>query len=139
MDQFKKRRSSEGQLGRIMRSVPFPGMLPLVDGGWSAATDVYETEEAFIAVLDISGVDPEKLSVVAEDMKLVIRGERGYPVPEGVRYVHRLEIDRGHFEKSITLPKSIDVAAATSHHQHGFLIITMPKLKTREKVRITVR
>lgn len=138
MEHFKKRGPLEAQLGRMMRSMAFPGMVLLADG-WAAAVDLYETEETLVAVLDISGVDPEKLSVVAEDTRLVIRGERGCPVPEGVRYVHRLEIERGYFEKNIALPKPIDVAATTSRHRHGFLTIVMPKLKNRGRVRITVR
>jgi len=136
MEHFKKRGPLEAQLGRMMRSMAFPGMVLLADG-WAAAVDLYETEETLVAVLDISGVDPEKLSVVAEDTRLVIRGERGCPVPEGVRYVHRLEL--GYFEKNIALPKPIDVAATTSRHRHGFLTIVMPKLKNRGRVRITVR
>lgn len=138
MDHLKKRALLEGQLGRMMRNMSFPGMMTLSSGGWSGAMDVYETDDALILCMDVAGVDPARLSIVAEEQKITIIGERGYPVPAGVRYVHRLEIEQGYFEKSVTLPRPIDVSSTTSIHQHGFLVITMPKLKTRGKVQITV-
>lgn len=140
MDQFRKRSVINGPFGRMMRTVVFPGgMASLSPGDWAAATDIYETEEALVVCMDVGGAAPERISVVAEEQKITIAGERDCQVPDGVRAVHRLEIERGRFEKSVTLPVPVDVAAATSSHQHGFLVITLPKLKTRGKVRITVR
>jgi HSP20 family protein len=139
MDQFKKRSVIGGHHGRTMRTMAVPGLGSFSPGGWSAATDIYETDEALIVCMDVSGAAPDQLGVVAEEQRITIAGERDFPVPDGVRAVHRLEIERGRFEKNITLPVPVDVAAATSIHQHGFLVITLPKLKTRGKVRIAVR
>lgn len=139
MDEFRKRSVIGSHHGRAMRTMAVPGMSGLAPGDWIAATDIYETEEALVVCIDVSGAAPEQLSVVAEEQRLTIAGERSCPVPENLRAVHRLEIERGCFEKRITLPGPVDVAAATSVHQHGFLVITLPKLKTRGKVRIPVR
>ena len=128
-----------GHHGRVMRTMAVPGLAALSSGDWGAATDIYETDDALVVCMDVSGAAPEKISVVAEEQRLTIAGERDFPVPEGVRAVHRLEIERGSFEKRITLPMPVDVAAATSVHQHGFLVVTLPKLKTRGKVRIAIR
>ncbi|MEW6595149.1 MAG: Hsp20/alpha crystallin family protein [Thermodesulfobacteriota bacterium] len=138
MDEFRKRSVIGGYRGRSMRTMAVSGM-GVAPGDWTAATDIYETDEALIVCMDVSGAAPDRLSVVAEEQRLTIAGERDFPVPEGVRAVHRLEIERGRFEKSITLPGPVDVAAATSVHQHGFLVVTLPKLKCRGKVRIPVR
>ncbi len=139
MDQFKKRSVIGSHHGRTMRTMTVPGLIAFSSGDWSAATDIYETGEALIVCIDVSGADPERISVVAEEQRLTIAGEREVPTPDDMRAVHRLEIERGRFEKRITLPMPVDVAAATSIHQHGFLVITLPKLKSRGKVRITVR
>jgi len=139
MDEFRKRSVIGGHRGRAMRTIAVPGMGVLAPGDWSVATDIYETDEALVVCMDVSGADPARLSVVAEEQRLTITGERDYPVPDGVRAVHRLEIERGRFEKRISLPLPVEVAAATSTHQHGFLVVTLPKLQTRGRVRITVR
>ncbi|MEW6500508.1 MAG: Hsp20/alpha crystallin family protein [Thermodesulfobacteriota bacterium] len=139
MDEFKKRSVIGGHHGRAMRTMAVPGLLSLSPAGWSAATDIYETDEALIVCMDVGGAAPDQLEVVAEEQRLTIAGERDLPVPDGVRAVHRLEIERGRFEKSITLPGPVDVSAATSVHQNGFLVVTLPKLKIRGKVRIPVR
>lgn len=128
-----------GHHGRVMRTMAIPGLAALSSGDWGAATDIYETNDALIVCMDVSGAAPEQISVVAEEQRLTIAGERDFPVPEGVCAVHRLEIERGRFEKRITLPMPVDVVAATSVHQHGFLVVTLPKLKTRGKVRIAIR
>ena len=105
---------------------------------WSAATDIYESENEVIIFMDVSGIDPENLSVIANETSVTVSGERQLPVTEKISRIHQLEIERGYFERTISLPKSVNPSATSSTYKNGFLIIKMPIVKTKGKVHIKV-
>ena len=107
-------------------------------GNWFPAADVYETASALIVHMDISGMDPRTLSVVADGTQLTVSGERGYEPHDLVSRIHQLEIERGFFERSIPLPKTVDVSRAVSESRNGFLLITLPLRQNTGKIKITV-
>lgn len=108
-------------------------------GGWFSAADVYETASAIIVCIDISGMEPETISVTAEESRVTVSGRRGYEPQDMVSRIHQLEIERGFFERSIPLPKNIDVSEAVSETKNGFLVITLPLRRNAGKIKITVR
>lgn len=138
MDPFRKRTGMEGHLGRMIRNMSLHRMNPLQSGTWPAATDVYESADEVIIFMDVSGIDPEKLSVVANELSVTVSGERQLPVSENITRIHQLEIERGYFERSIPLPKPVDTSSTSSTYKNGVLIVTMPKRKHQGKVRIKV-
>ena len=140
MDQFRKKRPFYRVPNGPLRSVVLQGvgsMLPA--GNWFPAADVYETASAIIVYMDISGIAPETLTVMAEDSRVTVSGMRGYEPQETVSCIHQLEIDRGFFERSISLPKPVDVTKAVSESRNGFLQITLPlRRRNTVKIKITV-
>lgn len=139
MDQSKKRTTLDGQLGRMMRNMAMQQRLvPLHAAEWTATADIYETDTDLIVVMDVSGVEPAELSVVAEETKVRVSGERSYSLPERIASIHQLEIERGCFERSVSLPLPVDVARTTSVCKNGFLVITLPLKPQRGKVQIKV-
>jgi len=138
MEHFKKRFPAGSGQARLIRTMSLGGD-PFTCTGWTGAMDLYETTDGFVLYMDVSGVSPEHLQVVAEEGRVTVSGERGYPLPDQVRYVHQLEIEQGVFEKSITLPKPIDVSRTTSRVKNGFLEVVMPFARGSGRVKITVR
>ncbi|MDF1615004.1 Hsp20/alpha crystallin family protein [Desulfurivibrio dismutans] len=138
MDERKKRALLEEGLNRMARGMGRRGVNPLVGNSWAVPTDIFETDRDFVVCLEMAGVDPGVIQVVAEETRLTIAGERKYNFPPEVRRVHQLEIERGHFEKRISLPWPIDVAAAVSEFRQGFLVITLPKQQRRVNIPVTV-
>lgn len=107
-------------------------------GNWFPAADVYETASAIIVCIDISGMEPESLAVMVEESRVTVSGRRGYEPQDQVLNIHQLEIERGFFERSISLPKTVDVSRVVSESRNGFLLITMPLRRSTGKIRITV-
>lgn len=138
MDPFKRLTLMDGQLGRLMRNLSLQRLHPLQNNNWPAAADVYESDEAIIVVMDVSGVDPDNISVVAEGSSVTVSGERRLPVTDKINRIHQLEIERGFFERTLSLPRLIDTSATTSTYKNGFLVIKMPKLTKKGKVRIEI-
>ena len=104
---------------------------------WEPAVDVYELNNEYIVFMDVSGVDPDELSVVAESRKLHISGTRKSQL-EGITCIHQLEIEYGPFERSIVLPHAIDVSKTSSSCKNGFLMVRMPALQDHGRVDIKV-
>ena len=139
MDQFRKRRPFDrvpGGLSRIMVLRSVGSMFHA--GNWFPAADVYETASAIIVCMDISGIEPHTLAVMVEESQVTVSGERGYAPQDMVSCIHQLEIERGFFERCISLPKMVDVAKAVSESRNGFLLITLPLRGKTEKIRIIV-
>ena len=108
-------------------------------GNWFPAADVNETASASIVCMDISGMEPESLAVMVEESRVTVSGRRGYEPQDRVSNIHQLEIERGFFERSISLPKMVDVSSVVSESRNGFLLITLPLRRSTGKIRITVR
>lgn len=106
---------------------------------WFPAADVYETASAIIVYMDISGIEPHTLVVTVEDSRVTVSGERSCGPHDKVARIHQLEIERGFFERSIALPKAVDVSQTVSESRNGFLQIILPLRRSVEKIMITVR
>lgn len=100
---------------------------------WQPRVDVHETPEEIVVKAEISGVKPERLSVVlsSDDRTLTISGERMEEDGERADRIrcYQLEISFGQFERQITLPQSVRVnrEQISAACRDGFLIIRLPK------------
>lgn len=143
MDYFKKGPPKdffdiEKRLGRMMRNMSLIRMSPLGKNGWFPAADIYESDQELVVCMDVSGTDPQSLSVIAEENALTVTGERQIMVDANIKSIHQLEIERGVFKRTLTLPSAIDVSATTSTSKNGFLIVHLPKQKKKGKIEIAV-
>lgn len=107
------------------------------------AADSCRTEEppALHVVVELPGVEPEKIQVVVGGRMLVIAGVRERPRRAGAR-IQQMELDYGPFRRQIQLTEDVDSAAATATYDRGLLEITLPLAPAappRTKVPIEVR
>jgi HSP20 family protein len=89
--------------------------------------DCYRTDDppALHVVVDLSGVDPASVEVVASGRMLVVAGARERPRVPGARYVV-MEIEHGPFQRRIDLGEEIDTERATARYERGLLTIFLP-------------
>jgi HSP20 family protein len=76
----------------------------LRESGWEPPIDVLETENEFLIIIALPGVDPDEVEAVIENGTLVISGRRVLPVELRNARIHRLELPQGRFERRIALP-----------------------------------
>jgi len=96
--------------------------------GWRPLTDVFETDENVIVMVDIAGISINDVKLTLSSNMLTIRGiRREHPLSEK-RHYHKMEIDFGPFERRIELPARIDPDRAEHRYLQGFLEILLPKL-----------
>lgn len=129
----------ERHLGRVLRHMTAPRMLPLQTAMQPPPTDIYETEAAFIIFMEVPGVNPETINIVADQTNVSISGGRLPPPFPETTCIHQLEIEHGEFRRIIVLPTAIDVAGTRSTCKNGFLKVIMPKLQTSSRIKVEVR
>ena len=109
--------------------------------GFRPQVDCVRSEDppALHVVVELPGVDPSELQVVAADRVLVVAGVRQRQPLEG-RY-QQMEIECGPFQRRIPLDEPVDTNAATARYEHGLLTVVLPiatKAPAVERVLITI-
>jgi HSP20 family protein len=91
-------------------------------------------------VVELPGVDPTSIQIVAADHVLVVAGERRRPEVSG-RY-QQLEIEYGPFQRRIQLDEPVDPTSATARFESGMLTVVLPiaaQTSPAERVSIVIR
>ena len=94
---------------------------------WKPPTDVYETEDEFVVIMELAQMSPEDVSITLQEEILTIRGVRKAIPPAEQRRYHKMEVNYGPFERKIAIPVDLDMDALEATYQDGFLEIRLPK------------
>lgn len=87
--------------------------------------DLFDAGDAYRLVVEVPGVTESDLELALEGRRLVVAGLRE-PLEDGAQPVFS-ERPRGHFQRTIDLPGSVNGEAVSAHLQAGLLIIDLPK------------
>lgn len=106
---------------------------------WVPPMDVVETADEVLCQLEVPGLTPDDIELRVQDNTLVVSGEKK-PATEqekegGFRSVERRY---GRFERSFTLPRTIDTNHVQARHQNGVLTIVLPKAEASKPRRIHI-
>jgi HSP20 family protein len=110
--------------------------------GYRPEVDVYRSEDppTLTVQIELPGVDPDDVQLIASPQALVIAGERRRPKDCG--HYQQMEIDYGPFQRQITLAEDIDPEEASASYERGILTVRLPiapRPTVRESVTIVVR
>lgn len=92
-------------------------------------TDIYETEDDLVVIMEIAGMKTEDIHVVFEKDTLSITGMRTESPSSPKTRLHQMEIDYGDFERTLRIPFPFKVEEIKATYRQGFLTVTVPKLK----------
>jgi HSP20 family protein len=111
----------------------------LRSGNWFVpATDVYETRESVILVMDLPGVCSDCAHINIIDNELVVTGHVTHGEDEDDYVLYR-EYDVGHYHRHFGLPETIDRDQIAARMANGVLTVTMPKAEKNRPRRIPVQ
>src|SRR3954465_4440196 len=124
--------------------------------GFRPNVDCFHTDDphALTVVVELPGVDPQTVRVVAGERLLVVAGERKRPPTPG-RVYQQMEIEYGAFHRQVRLAQDVDPGRAQGRFgagvltreraragfEHGFLTVGLPgvdKAPPQGRYRITV-
>lgn len=117
------------------------GMEPMITGLFdrvkSPAIDLVENDDAFVVTCDLSGVDLEDLEVSLANNVLTIKGEKKGEVKDAK--VYRQESWFGSFQRTLSLPNTVDPDKIEAVMKDGVLKVTLLKKEEVKPKQITVK
>ena len=106
--------------------------------GWTPATNLVETDEAYEVSLELPGFDREDIEVTVDQGVLSISGERTEEFEGEERTYHLRERSVGRFNRSFSLPSSVSAESVSAKFQNGVLRVNLPKQEEARTRKIEV-
>lgn len=110
-----------------------------LNSAWLPAVDIVENGDHIRLVVELPGVKPEEVKLGLENNVLTIRGEKRQEKEEKEERWHRYERTYGSFERSFTLPSTVDPERIEATAENGVLTVTMVKADRARPREIPVR
>lgn len=110
----------------------------VVTSQWVPLVDIVETNDKFVILADLPGVDPKNIDVQMEKGILTIRGERQLDRQTDSQTFARTERLHGSFHRRFALPDSADPDKVSASGSNGVLEIVIPKRPETTPRRIPV-
>jgi HSP20 family protein len=111
-------------------------------GTWMPPVDVFENTNEVRIVAEMPGVRPDDIRISVENNVITIRGEK-QPTQdaEGKESdrVHRSERVYGLFERSFTMPTTVDAEKIVARYEQGVLTLVLPKAERAKPRQISVQ
>jgi len=114
----------EELMGRSLRRLADEDRLR---GSWSPAVNILEKKDAIVITADLPGLKAEEVEITVDNGVLTIRGERRLEEAADGETYHRVERVYGMFERTFTLPNSVDVNKIDAKVRNGEMVVTLPK------------
>ena len=100
-------------------------------------TDIFETEDALIVVMEIPGAEKQAINVSVENDVLRVESRIDYSKYEGMEPLYT-EYNIGHFARSFALSNKIDQQQISAELDEGVLTLRLKKAQQAIPRRIAV-
>ena len=108
-------------------------------GQWVPPVDVFEDKDAVQIMAELPGVKPDDVKISLENNVLTVRGEKRQVNEENTDRVHRYERYYGVFERSFTVPSTVDADHIKASYDLGVLTVRLPKVERAKPRQIEVK
>jgi len=110
----------------------------LKEGVWQPPVDIYEDDQSVVIKAEVPDVDQKDIEVRIENNTLTLKGERKHSSEIKKENYYRVERYFGQFQRSFSLPQSINQEKVQATCEKGILTITLPKREEVKPKQITV-
>ncbi len=102
------------------------------------AADIFEDADGISVVLDMPGVSKDRLHVKADGNGLVVEGDAGISMPEGMEAVYA-DVRATHYRRSFGLTSELDAERIEALLKDGVLTLRIPKRAELKPRRIEIK
>lgn len=100
--------------------------------------DLYRDKEAFVANIDLPGVDPESIDIDIEENTLTVRAERKATVTSDDTEWLTRERSTGTYARQLSLGNGVALDQIEANYNDGVLTITLPIAEQAKPRKVTV-
>ena len=131
--------SLQEELDRLFASplAEFAGVSEACEG-CCPALEIHENKDRFVIKADLPGMTKEEINVSLNEGDLVISGERKTETKTDDNKVLRSERRYGSFQRSLSLPSTVDASKVKAEYKDGVLTIALPKTEEAKPRQINV-
>jgi HSP20 family protein len=119
--------SLRDDMNRLFQDVMGSNNWPALNTISAPAVDVVENDKEFKIKVGLFGLKPDDVEVSIGPGYLTLQGEQKEEEEDKSANYLRREMSYGAFSRSLTLPESVDVEAASASFQNGVLTVSVPK------------
>ena len=105
---------------------------------WVPPVDIVEEPETMKITAEIPGVKPEDVKVTVTDNLLTLSGTKFQVKEEKNAKLHRYERDYGAFERTFTLPATVNGKGIKATYSEGLLTVTLPKVESAKPQTVSI-
>ena len=115
--ELEARLSSDWLQDRTTTRGPFPPI------------NVFQQGDELLAIIELPGIDRNDLQIQAKDNTIRISGKKSMQYPDQVS-LHRRERMFGEFNRTLTLPVSVDPDRIKAEYRDGILALFLPRAES---------
>jgi len=101
------------------------------------ATDIYETDQALMVVMEMPGVEKANVGINLEDGVLTVEGRIDFSKYQDLQPIYT-EYNIGNYRRSFSLPETVDQEKIRAEMSDGVLTLTLPKAEKAKPRKIEV-
>jgi HSP20 family protein len=126
-DPFREFATLQDRMNRLFGDVYLRDEDVAQRGSWVPPVDIYETDTHDLVVkAELPDMTREDIEVTVENNTLTLRGTRQLPQGLKEEQVRRLERSYGTFQRSFTLPNTVDATRVSAEYKAGVLTVKLP-------------
>jgi HSP20 family protein len=126
-DPFRELAQLQNRVNRLFQEASINQDEGLNTASFVPPVDIYETEQNIVLKLEVPGVDQKDLDIRIENQTITIRGERKFEKEVKEENFHRVERRYGSFQRSFSLPNTVNPEQVTADYDNGVLKVTLAK------------
>lgn len=100
-------------------------------------TDIYETADALIVVMEMPGVDKSNMDIEITDGVLNVSATIDFSKYEKLQPLYS-EYNIGHYRRKFSLPNQVDQEKIAAEVKDGVLTLTLPKAEAAKPRKIAI-
>ena len=105
---------------------------------WGLALDLIENEDDYVIKASVPGIAPDDLEITLSDNTLTISGEFKQDESINEEQYRMRERRYGSFQRSVTLPTTVDREGIEANYDDGILTLQVPKAEEVKPKRIAI-
>ena len=139
VDPFREITAMQDRMARLFGDAYLRDEDTAFRGAWAPAVDIFETENHDLVIkAEVPGMTREDIEVTVENSTLVLKGVK--KVDAGIKEENYRRIERtyGTFNRSFTLPNTVDATKVSADYKNGVLTVKLPFREEAKPRTITV-
>ena len=127
VDPFREISAMQDRMARLFGDAYVRDEDTAFRGSWAPVVDIFETERHDLVIkAEVPGMTREDIEVTVENSTLVLKGTKRFDADIKEENYRRIERTYGTFNRSFSLPNTVDATKVSAEYKNGVLTVKLP-------------